>query len=180
MCLRGSLCLYQGEELGLPEAEIDFEELQDPYGIAFWPEFKGRDGARTPIPWVADNANAGFSDAKPWLPVKAPHLNRAVGAQVADAGSMLHHYRRALALRRARKTLQHGDLVDLVAAGDLASFLRRGDETIFCAFNLGAEQAHIRLPEGTWAAIGGDLGATAAIGGEVTLGAWGFCLMRQA
>ncbi|MDO8884764.1 alpha-amylase family glycosyl hydrolase [Pseudotabrizicola sp.] len=179
MCLRGSLCLYQGEELGLPEADIDFEELQDPYGIEFWPEFKGRDGCRTPMPWVTDNANGGFSDGNPWLPVKAPHLNRAVGAQDADPASMLNHYRRALAFRRAHDALRVGDLTDLVATGDLAAFRRLGDEEIFCAFNLGAEQAHIGLPKGNWAAIGGDLGATAAMGGEVTLGPWGFCLMRK-
>ncbi|EQD65727.1 alpha amylase catalytic region, partial [mine drainage metagenome] len=50
LCLRGSICVYQGEELGLPEAEVPFEALRDPYGIAFWPNFKGRDGCRTPMP----------------------------------------------------------------------------------------------------------------------------------
>lgn len=179
MCLRGSLCLYQGEELGLPEAEIAFEELQDPYGIEFWPEFKGRDGCRTPMTWVADNANGGFSDGIPWLPVKSPHLNRAAATQDSDPASMLNHYRRAMAFRNAHKVLRLGELVDLVAEGDLATFRRTGDEEIFCAFNLGADQAHTRLPAGTWAVIGGDLGATAAMGGEVTLGAWGFCLMRK-
>ena len=67
MCLRGSTCLYQGEELGLPEADIAFEDLQDPYGIEFWPEFKGRDGCRTPMVWQKDNANGGFTTGKPWL-----------------------------------------------------------------------------------------------------------------
>lgn len=180
MCLRGSLCLYQGEELGLPEADIDFEELQDPYGIEFWPEFKGRDGCRTPMAWVTDNANGGFSEGTPWLPVKAPHLNRAVATQAGDAASMLSHYRRALALRRAHEALRLGDLVDLVATGDLATFRRVGSDDIFCAFNLGDAQAQARLPEGDWVAIGGELGATAAMGGEVTLGPWGFCLMRKA
>ena len=51
MSLRGSVCLYQGEELGLTEADLAFEDLQDPYGIRFWPEFKGRDGCRTPMVW---------------------------------------------------------------------------------------------------------------------------------
>jgi alpha-glucosidase len=62
---RVSLCLYQGEELGLPEAEIAFEDLQDPYGIEFWPEFKGRDGCRTPMVWVTDNRRAGSPRASP-------------------------------------------------------------------------------------------------------------------
>ena len=48
LSFRGGACIYQGEELGLPEAEIAFEDLQDPFGIEFWPDFKGRDGCRTP------------------------------------------------------------------------------------------------------------------------------------
>lgn len=62
--LRGSICLYQGEELGLPEAELAFEDLRDPYGIRFWPAFKGRDGCRTPMPWEAGKAHAGFTSAE--------------------------------------------------------------------------------------------------------------------
>ena len=61
LSLRGSVCLYQGEELGLTEAYVPFEELQDPYGKRFWPKFRGRDGCRTPMPWLSDNLYAGFS-----------------------------------------------------------------------------------------------------------------------
>src|SRR5690606_15173367 len=75
--LRGSVCIYQGEELGLTEAEVPFESLQDPYGIAFWPNFKGRDGCRTPMPWD-DSDSAGFSAGKPWLPIPAAHRRLAV------------------------------------------------------------------------------------------------------
>ena len=58
LSLRGSVSLYQGEELGLTEAELAFEDLVDPYGITFWPEFKGRDGCRTPMAWDATAPNA--------------------------------------------------------------------------------------------------------------------------
>lgn len=61
LSLRGSPCLYQGDELGLPEAAIAFEDLQDPYGITMWPEYKGRDGCRTPMPWQAKAVDLGFS-----------------------------------------------------------------------------------------------------------------------
>ena len=61
LTLKGSACLYQGEELGLTEAELSFEDLQDPYGIKFWPKFKGRDGCRTPMVWDSKTAQAGFS-----------------------------------------------------------------------------------------------------------------------
>ncbi|MEZ5883820.1 MAG: alpha-amylase family glycosyl hydrolase [Paracoccaceae bacterium] len=137
MCLRGSVCLYQGEELGLPEAEIAYEDLQDPYGIEFWPEFRGRDGCRTPMVWSRDQAHAGFSTQKPWLPVPSSHLDRAVDRQEADPGALLHHYRHAIALRRAHPALRKGAMRDLTVAGDVLSFLREAEgETILCSFNL--------------------------------------------
>ncbi|TJV90224.1 MAG: alpha-glucosidase, partial [Mesorhizobium sp.] len=77
-CLRGSICLYQGEELGLEEAELALEDLRDPYGIRFWPGFKGRDGCRTPMVWEKGAENAGFSTGKPWLPIPESHRARAV------------------------------------------------------------------------------------------------------
>jgi alpha-glucosidase len=180
MCLRGSVCLYQGEELGLPEADIAFEDLQDPYGIEFWPEFKGRDGCRTPMVWTAGNDNGGFSPAKPWLPVTAAHLGRAVALQESDETSTLNHYRRALAFRRAHPVLISGAMQDLQAEADLAMFQRVSDEeTMFCAFNLGEGEVTTRLPEGSWVAIGSELGSTAALQGEVTLSPWGFCLLHK-
>jgi alpha-glucosidase len=99
--LRGTVCLYQGEELGLPEAELRFEDLQDPYGITMWPQFKGRDGCRTPMPWSADAPQAGFTaGSQPWLPVADSHRALAVDRQQPDptaAAGVLHrllHWRR--------------------------------------------------------------------------------------
>ena len=81
LSLRGSVCIYQGEELGLTEADIPFEKLQDPYGIAFWPEFKGRDGCRTPMPWTAQEKFGGFSNVEPWLRFPEVHRVHAVDVQ---------------------------------------------------------------------------------------------------
>jgi alpha-glucosidase len=180
VCLRGSLCLYQGEELGLPEADLSLEELQDPYGIQFWPEFKGRDGARTPMVWVTDNENGGFSAGRPWLPVKPPHLALSVAQQDRDNTSVLAHYRRALAFRRTHGCLRSGTMDDIAAVGGVTSFRRRGDEDLFCAFNLGDSPAETALPEGTWLTIGTDLGSQAATGGRVMLAPWGVALARRA
>jgi alpha-glucosidase len=180
VCLRGSLCLYQGEELGLPEADLTLEELRDPYGIQFWPEFKGRDGARTPMVWVTDNANAGFSAARPWLPVKAPHLPLSVAAQEHDDASVLAHYRRVLAFRRAHPVLRGGAMLEVAAHGEVATFRRSGEEELFCAFNLGDHQADARLPEGNWITIGTELGSQTATGGRVSLAPWGICLAKRA
>ena len=83
LSMKGSVCLYQGEELGLTEAELAFEDLVDPYGIEFWPQFKGRDGCRTPMVWQSAVHLGGFSTApKPWLPVPFDHLSRAADLQL--------------------------------------------------------------------------------------------------
>lgn len=151
LSLRGSVCLYQGEELGLTEAYVPYEELQDPYGKRFWPKYRGRDGCRTPMPWLSDNMHAGFSDAKPWLPVALEHLRMAVSLQEGDADSVLAFYRRMLAWRKAHPVLAKG-LFSLHRTTDtLISYVREDEtEAIFCAFNLGAEPVSVELPAGTW------------------------------
>ena len=141
LCLKGSVCLYQGEELGLPEAEIAFEDLQDPYGIEFWPEFKGRDGCRTPMVWDM-GVNGGFSTSKPWLPVPHAHLQRTVVAEEADAQPMLHHYRWAIGLRRKHSALRGGRMGDMLVDGPLLSFTRADDrQTLRIRANLSDEPA---------------------------------------
>ncbi len=178
MCLRGSVCLYQGEELGLPEADIAFDELQDPYGIQFWPEFKGRDGCRTPMIWVSDNALCGFSSAaKAWLPVTAPHRPLSVAAQAGQAGSMLEHYRAALAFRRQHPTLRDGAMTGWHSDGQVFSFTRTGTESLFCAFNLSDSPATIAAPAGTTIATG--LNAAPVTGNTIRLDPWGFTILTK-
>lgn len=146
MSMRGSVCLYQGEELGLPEADIPFEKLQDPYGIAFWPEFKGRDGCRTPMVWEGDAENAGFSKEEPWLPVPETHKRLAVSSQQNVDSSILEHYRRFLRFRRNNKALIKGELESINVMGEVLSFVRTcEDETIYCAFNLGSERVRCEI-----------------------------------
>ncbi|MCP8894039.1 alpha-glucosidase family protein [Shinella daejeonensis] len=146
--LRGSICLYQGEELGLTEAALAFEDLRDPYGIRFWPAFKGRDGCRTPMPWQQAAAHAGFSTAKPWLPVPADHTRLAVDAQEKTAGSVLNHYRETLAFRKAHAVLRAGDMTFLPSNQDLLAFTREeaGEKLLFI-FNLTREKAEFAPPK---------------------------------
>jgi len=145
--LRGSICLYEGEELGLPEAEIAFEDLRDPYGIRFWPAFKGRDGCRTPMPWEGAAPNAGFTTGKPWLPVPEAHVDRAVDIQQGDAASVLAHYRRALAFRREHAALVSGAIEFLDADDDVLAFVRSVEgERLLCLFNFAGEPAEWTVP----------------------------------
>ncbi len=178
MCLRGSVCIYQGEELGLPEAELEFEDLQDPYGIEFWPEFKGRDGCRTPMVWEPSNQNAGFSTGAPWLPVPSAHASLSVAAQEADPGALLHHYRKAISLRHSHAALTKGSQTHVQAQGDVVILTREHEgEHLFCAFNLSDDPARLHLPPGHWLTIGAELNSAAAnADGQVELGPWQPCL----
>jgi len=147
LSLRGSVCLYQGEELGLPEAELAFEDLVDPYGITFWPEFKGRDGCRTPMPWVRDGVHAGFSSQQPWLPLDERHRALAVDVQEDDSASMLNSYRRFLAWRQEQPLLIDGDIQVRYHDDDLLVFERRlGEQAWLCLFNLGDRERRYDLP----------------------------------
>jgi len=178
MCLRGSVCLYQGEELGLPEADVAFEDLQDPYGVEFWPEFKGRDGCRTPMVWEESNLHGGFSTApKTWLPVSHDHVHRSVAVQEEDPGALIHHYRRAIAFRHAHPALAKGDHDGVKAKGDVVYFTRmHGEEEIFCAFNLSDTPSELALPKGNWAPVGAELGgAHVSADSKLHLGPWQPC-----
>ena len=151
LSLRGSSCIYQGDELGLPEAEVAFEDLQDPYGITMWPEYKGRDGCRTPMPWDSAAADLGFGNgaARPWLPLAESHRALAVDRQQADADSLLHHYCRLLRWRKGQPALIHGEIEILPEHPQVLAFVRSHQgERILCAFNLGDRSAEYELRAG--------------------------------
>ncbi len=90
LSLKGTVLLYQGEELGLPEADLRRDQLKDPVGDLYYPLHKGRDGCRTPMPWDADSANLGFSTGTPWLPLAPAHRALAVSEQEGEAHSALN------------------------------------------------------------------------------------------
>ena len=137
LSMRGSVCIYQGEELGLEEADVAFEDLQDPYGIQFWPEYKGRDGCRTPMVWDQSNSYSGFSDVKPWLPIDEKHKAKAVSLQKDEPSSLMNHYQRLLAFRKGHPALIKGDMHFVASEGDVLAFVRQVDQDrVFCAFNL--------------------------------------------
>ena len=151
LSLRGTACLYQGEELGLTEAYVPFEDLQDPYGKRFWPKFKGRDGCRTPMPWSHDQMHGGFSEGKPWLPVAMEHVQAAVEVQDQTDSSTLNFYRQMIDFRRAYAALLKGDFELIEADEHFFSFIRsQGNARVFCAFNLSDEDRVVTMPEGTW------------------------------
>ena len=169
MSLRGSPCIYQGDELGLPEANIAFADLQDPYGITMWPEFKGRDGCRTPMPWQKEAADLGFapdpaSAHAPWLAVCEAHRPLAVDVQDDDPASLLNYYRRLLHWRRAQPALLGGTITLLASDPQVLAYVRScPTQRVLCLFNFSERAA-------TWT-IPGDLQLSAELADSGLTGA---------
>ena len=134
--LRGNPIVYQGEELGLTQVDIPFEQLQDPEAIANWPLTLSRDGARTPMPWAAQDEHGGFTAGSPWLPLGEDNLARAADRQESDPASLLNLTRQLLALRRQHPALRWGSYEILQAdQGVLAVRRKCGDQAIVALFN---------------------------------------------
>jgi len=166
--LPGSLYVYQGDELGLPEVEdIDAEQRRDPIFAQTDGTDPGRDGCRVPLPWTASGTSHGFGPddgAAPWLPQPAGWGTFAVDAQTGHPASMLTLYRTMLSLRRALPELAgqdlrwvHGDGRSPLAdpASGLLAFTR-GDRFV-CLVNLGPDP--VPLPGAEVLLVSGPLTA---------------------
>ena len=177
LSFQGSICLWQGEELGQTDTELAFEELTDPQGINFWPEPIGRDNTRTPMVWDG-SANGGFTggNVKPWLPVKAPQLARNVASQQGVAGSVLETYRAMLAFRRGSAALIEGRTQFFDLPEPILGFTR-GDD-LLCLFNLSPDPVSV-IVAGVGALVGPSQAAELA-GGQVELGGNGFAFLTVA
>ncbi len=137
LALPGSVFLYQGEELGLPEVQdLPDEARQDPVFHRTGGREKGRDGCRVPLPWTADAPAFGFGTGTPWLPQPAWFARYAADVQEKDDKSTLHLYRRAVALRRARGLGRPGPVEWLETGEDAVLAFRRG--ALVCAVNTGS------------------------------------------
>jgi alpha-glucosidase len=162
--------------------------LQDPYGITMWPEFKGRDGCRTPMPWATQPKDLGFSEpasaGKPWLPVAETHRALAVDVQTNVAGSLLGFYRQLLRWRKGQPALRNGSLTVLPAHPQVLAFVRsHGTEQLLCVFNFSAEPVVWAVPTGYTASAavdGSGLSGAVLDGRSVRLAPWGGAYYRLA
>jgi len=143
LALPGSAYLYQGEELGLENADVPPELRQDPAWFRTGTEW--RDGCRVPMPWSGEAPPFGFGPGtgQPWLPQPEAWAGLTVAAQEGVAGSTLEFYRAALAARRAH-ALHAPEGVELLDAGDDVLAFTRGDLTVV----LNAGQDAVELPAG--------------------------------
>lgn len=168
----GTLNVYQGEELGQTETDIEFHELMDTANIDFWPEYKGRDGCRTPMVWEQDAPFAGFSTAKPWLPIKPEQAKRAMSGQDKVQGSVLNAYRETLAFRKTQIALRYGT-TDFLELPEPILGIQRSYESqaVTALFNL--SDAPLALTVDSAANAIGPISGT-VVKGTVTLPAFGY------
>jgi alpha-glucosidase len=136
--LRGTPTLYYGDELGMRDVPIAPEQVHDPFEKNVPGLGLGRDPERTPMQWSAGKY-AGFSSAKPWLPVAADHPQVNVERQEKDPDSLLRLYRALLTLRRAEPALAIGSYAELDVPPPLLGYLRQhGQRQLGVLLNLSA------------------------------------------
>jgi len=136
LALPGTVYLYQGEELGLPQVnDIPESMLADPVWERSGHTRRGRDGCRVPLPWAKTGPSLGFGDAEPWLPQPENWSELSVEAEEADDGSMLHLYRKALHLRRVLPELRTNDHSWLDLGDEVIAFTR--GNRFACVVNFG-------------------------------------------
>jgi len=141
--LRGTVLLYQGEELGLADVDLDRHQLRDPVGDLYYPLFKGRDGCRTPMPWNGAAPSLGFTTGTPWLPMGPAHAALTVDVQERNPISTLAFARVMLKARKDHVDLRDAELTLFDAPLPMLAF-RRGK--ILCVFNLGRATIDCAVP----------------------------------
>jgi alpha-glucosidase len=148
LTLRGTPTIYYGDEISMQQVMLSDSEIQDPFEKRVPGLGVGRDGCRTPMQWN-DEKFAGFSTAKPWLPLETSYRNRNVARQKDEPASVLDLYRRLIELRRRHKALQIGSYRPIVAADELLLFVREHDgEKLLMALNVGQESMSVRFANG--------------------------------
>jgi alpha-glucosidase len=146
MTLRGTPTMYYGDEIGMHDVKIPPEEARDPVERTFPGRGYGRDPARTPMQWN-DRRNAGFSSAKPWLPVADDYGRVNVERQKRDEGSLLVFYRGLLKFRQNEPTMQIGRYIPAAEHANMLAFFREHEGTRFLvAVNLAGAGGVLVIP----------------------------------
>jgi len=144
LALPGSMYMYQGEELGLPEVwDLPEDVLDDPVWFNSGQTRKGRDGCRVPIPWEPKGPSFGFGSDEPWLPQPPAFSSMAASNQDDDPTSILNLYRTAIALRSRHLTAD--DEIDMLDIDPSVVAFRRGSG-LRCVVNMGSDP--VPMPEG--------------------------------
>jgi len=144
LTLWGTPFIYYGEEIGMKNTSIPLHKIVDPAGKRFWPIYKGRDCARTPMQW-SDEANAGFSHTMCWLPIDSNYRTINVKHQLKDRYSLLNYYKDLIRLRKNHYALTHGSWEPLIKGKNgIIAYIRKADsETLCMLLNFNDHATHI-------------------------------------
>ena len=143
LTMKGTAFIYYGEEIGMNDAQIPFEKIVDPAGINLWPDYKGRDSARTPMQWD-DGVFSSFSKVEPWLPVTDDYNGLNVKAQMSDQNSLLNFYKRLITLRKTSDIIKYGTIQFVDIDPDVLAYIRSfGNKKIFVILNFSEKTVDI-------------------------------------
>lgn len=141
LTLPGTPFIYYGDELGLERSQFLPDQAVDPYE----PFGLGRDAERGPMPW-SEEANAGFTSGKPWLPLGDNADRCHVQASRQNPGSILHLHRRLIELRRQHPVLRGRGYEPAWGNHDFLAFYRSGEgRRYLVAANLSAQPQVVGL-----------------------------------
>jgi alpha-glucosidase len=176
--LKGGGAIFQGEELGLAQPKLPRHALRDPWGINLWPDFEGRDGVRTPMPWQGEAPHCGFSDAEPWLPIGDDHGEAAVDRQTDDKDSVLRFARAFFRWRKHQPLILHGGERMLDEQAPLIIYDRyAGDDRLRCVVNFSL-QARLYPYDAAWRPLEGPGCSQAASSHGIELPPHGFAALQ--
>ncbi|GAB4024864.1 alpha-amylase family glycosyl hydrolase [Spirosoma koreense] len=126
LTLRGTPTIYYGDEIGMRDVPIPFDEVQDPQGLNMPDKNLSRDPARTPMQW-SNQPNAGFTEGTPWLRLARDYGRENVWLQQEDPYSMLSFYKRLIRLRQQEPALMVGDYLPVYSDNQLIAYIRQLD-----------------------------------------------------
>jgi len=147
LTLRGTPTVYNGDEMGMLDVPIPFEEVQDPQGLNMPDKNLSRDPARTPMQWDSSEW-AGFSAAKPWLRVGPRYKRENVAVQKEDPHSMLNFHRRLIRLRQQEPSLLTGQYRLAHADAQAIAYIRQaeGEKAFLIVLNMSHRPCYLNLP----------------------------------
>jgi alpha-glucosidase len=143
LTLRGTPFIYYGEELAVrTEPPVSIDEVRDPVGRRFWPEYKGRDGVRRPMSWTGA-AGAGFTRGTPWLRLSRDTAERNVHRQMADPDSVFNFFHSLLQVRRGSAALAAGRFQALESVPGVLAYSRTsGADRLIVVLNFTNQVQH--------------------------------------
>lgn len=166
LTLEGTPYIYQGEEIGMTNVAFpNIEQYRDIETMNYYRHYiaqgrdkndimkaiwlKSRDNARTPMQWD-DTEHAGFTEGEPWIQVNDNYTEINVASAENDSGSVLHYYRKLIALRKKSKVLIYGEYELLLPDDpDIYAYTRTlDDEKMLIILNFRGHEPEMHWPEG--------------------------------